>query len=196
MDAVGNAQPPESHSHYTSSQNCKRPQAGLFAPGFSNRALIVPDQYRNTLLALGIALGLVSIPLTWLVADAVRVEGLAEIAVSAFETAVGEEVNTVEVTGRDGTVNYPITAPLWLLVCIAVGAGVLQLMRGSEMFAVPLVIAWIVALAGCAWIAGTIIHVLRNDTAEVAAGAWLGLASSVIPVVCLLIPSPKREATE
>lgn len=154
----------------------------------------MPDQYRNTLLALGIALGLVSIPLTWFVAEAVQEDGFLRFAVDALELAVGEEVNTVEVTGRDGQVDYPVTAPLWVLVCIAIAAGVLQLMRNSELFAVPHVIAWIVSIAGCAWIAGTIVTVIRENTAEVAIGAWLGLASAVIPVMCLLIPTAESEA--
>lgn len=157
------------------------------------------DQQRNTLLALGIALGLISIPLTWFTAKAVQVEGRWQVLFQAVEAALEEvspeleEANEVQVTGWEGRIDVPISTPLWVIVCIALGAGVLQLMRSSDMFDVPAPIVWLAALVACAWIGGTFIYVLKTQAAELGVGAFLGLASGVIPLLCLVVPKSKAE---
>ncbi len=159
------------------------------------------DQQRNTLLALGIAVGLISIPLTWFTAKAVQIEGrfqgLAQTVESVLEEINPEieEANKVHINGWEGQIGFPITTPLWVIICVAIGAGALQLMRSSEMFDVPLPIVWLAALAACAWIGGTFVYVLSTQVAELGVGAFLGLASGCIPLLCLVVPSKKEEAS-
>lgn len=163
---------------------------------------LLNDQQRNTLLALGIAVGMISIPLTWFTAKAIQVEGRMQVffmqTVESMLEQVDpdlEEVNQVEINAWEGQIEFPFKTPLWIIVCIAIGAGVLQLMRSSEMFEVPLTIVWLAALTACAWIGGTFLYVLSTKVAELGVGAFLGLASGCIPLLCLVVPPAKAEAS-
>lgn len=99
---------------------------------------------KNSLLAAAIVAGLLSLPMNWLTIRGAQVEG-------GFGMFFPGNL-TVDVTGLSGYVTFLFKTPLWFIVCVAISAGVLQLMRYTQAFAVPKFAEWAVAVVGLVWI--------------------------------------------
>lgn len=140
---------------------------------------------KNTSLALAIALGLISLPLTWMtIRGATFQGGPADVLNLAFR----EMIETVEITALDGYVTLLFKAPIWSIVCVSILASVLQLMRSSEVFAIPRLAEWATSFAGLAWMSLAVVCVVSSGKASLSIGCLLGLTAAVIPVVCLAVP--------
>ena len=81
------------------------------------------QQHKNSLLALAIFCGLLSLPMTWLtIRDAQIQSGFGEMFNSAFGGI------TIDVTGLNGHLTFLVKTPIWFIVLLAIAASSLQLM--------------------------------------------------------------------
>lgn len=148
---------------------------------------------KNTALASAIVAGVISLPLTWMTIRPETMESplnLNDILNSPFR------VMTFNVTGFNGHVTFPFRTPIWFIVGIAIAANVLQLMQNSKMFAISRVAEWLTSIIAVAWVLVVIIVALLSDRASLGIGSVLGLASAVIPIVCLAIPESQTHTTD
>ncbi len=104
------------------------------------------DKQRNTLLAVGVASGLLSLPMPWLV---FRIPGafgggpLVDVADDLY----------ANVTGLNGTALLLISVPIWFVMVFAILANLLQFKCFSEMIVIPRAVLWAFAIFSEAWIA-------------------------------------------
>jgi hypothetical protein len=155
--------------------------------------LAMNPKQKNTLLAAGIISGLMSLPMTWMTirnADIKINGGFGDLLDSAFQGM------TFDVTGLNGYVTFLFKTPLWFLVAIAIVANALQLMRSSDVFAIPKSAIRIVAIAASIWVTVPTINVLLTGEATLGIGALLGLCCAAAPLVCLFVPDTKVEMRE
>ena len=154
---------------------------------------MTPPQ-RNTLLAVGIVCGLLALPTTWLTIDGgeISFEGPGG---NSLELDFGLPGMNLAVTGLNGFVDLPVRTPLWLIISVAIGAGVLQLLRGTGQFALPPALLWITAGFVALWVLAVLIMALSNGKASLGIGALLGLASAVIPLVSLCVATAGAKET-
>jgi hypothetical protein len=103
---------------------------------------------------------------------------------------------TFDVTGLNGYVTFLFKTPLWFLVAIAIVANALQLMRSTDVFAIPKSAIRIVAIAASIWVTVPTINVLLTGEATLGIGALLGLCCAAAPLVCLFVPDTKVEMRE
>ncbi|WP_417395955.1 hypothetical protein [Gimesia chilikensis] len=142
---------------------------------------------KNTALAAAILAGLLSLPLTWMTIQNAQIQGGFG---NMFNSLGGISLN---VTGLNGHVRFLFKTPIWLIVCMAMLANVLQLMAGSKSFTIPRLIQWATAMIATAWIGLTVILAISSDQATLGIGALVGAMSAAIPVVCLYLSSPESE---
>lgn len=141
---------------------------------------------KNTLLVTAILAGLVSLPLTWMTIHNPQLQlgggmnGLTEM----FGTPI-----SFDVTGLNGHVTMLIKAPLWFVVCVAMGASVLQLMQNSKVFAVPTIVAMFAAVIGMVWTAAPIVPALVTGKGTPGIGWLLAMYCAAVPLACLAVPS-------
>lgn len=146
---------------------------------------------KNTALALAIVAGLISLPLTWMTIHGATIEGgLGDMFHSAFGGL------SIDVTGLNGHVTLLFKTPIWFIVGVAIAASALQLMHNSRMFAIPRFAEWLTSIVAVAWVALAIMVALLSGKASLGIGSLLGLASAVIPVVCLAVPASHRQALD
>ena len=146
---------------------------------------------KNTALAIAIVAGLISLPLTWMTIRGATIQGgLGEM----FNSMLGGM--TIDVTGLNGHVTFLFKTPIWFIVGVAIAASVLQLMHNFEMFAISRIVEWLTSIVAVAWVLIAIIIALFSGQASLGIGSLLGLASSVIPVVCLAIPTPRKQESD
>ncbi len=150
---------------------------------------------KNTALAFAIVAALISLPLTWMTIRATpQIQGGLGDLGELFGAMLGEM--TVNVTGLSGHLTFPFKTPIWLIVAVAIAANVLQLMRNSKVFAIPRFAEWVAALVAIAWIGLAVTLALFSGKATIGVGSLLGLASAVIPILCLAIPSSKKPESD
>ncbi|WP_339748157.1 hypothetical protein [uncultured Rubinisphaera sp.] len=142
---------------------------------------------KNTALAAAIVAALLSLPLTWMTIQNAEIQG-----------GFGNMFNylggmTINVTGLNGNVTFLFKTPIWFIVCIAIGASVLQLMAGSKSFAIPRFAQWATAIIATTWIGLAVIIAISSDKATLGIGALLGLLSAIIPMVCLFMSTSASE---
>jgi hypothetical protein len=142
---------------------------------------------KNSLLAVGIVVGLLSLPTTWLTIHDATIG-------SPFPGEMGKQfgsitLGTLPVSGLAGSVTFPVEAPLWFLVGLAIFAGVLQLMQHSPIFAIPKFVEWAAAIAGIVWMCVPMVVTLFSGQATLGIGCLLGLCCAAMPLVCLVVPA-------
>jgi len=146
---------------------------------------------KNTVLAFAIVAGVISLPLPWMtITEATIQGGFGNMLNSPFGRL------TIDVTGLNGHVTFLFKMPIWFIVGIAIAASVLQLMHNSKMFAIPRFAEWLTSIVAVTWVAFAIIIALLSGKATLGIGSLLGLASAVIPVVCLAIPATQTQAMD
>lgn len=147
------------------------------------------QQHKNSLLALAIGCGLLSLPMTWMTIRGAQIQGgFGELFNSAFGGM------TIDVTGLNGHITFLVKTPIWFIVLLAIAASVLQLVKESKMFAIPRAGAWGVACLAVVWVGIAIVMALSSGKASLGIGALLGLTSAAIPMAMLLVPTPTPEA--
>ncbi len=138
---------------------------------------------RNTFLASAIASGLFSLPATWM-------------HFRNFESrvgAIGEQRSTVlrgvshSVTGVDGDVSFLFTVPIWVVVCIAIGASLLHFMRESDRFAVSMWAIWATGSFAIAWMVVPLAVSLTPDHTILGIGTLLGIYCAAVPLICAIL---------
>jgi hypothetical protein len=146
---------------------------------------------KNSLLAVGLIAGLLSLPTTWLTIHNAQIGG-------DFGKLFGSTFNgmSVPVTGLNGKLALLVEAPLWFVVGVAVVAGVLQLMRHSQTFAIPKVAEWATAVVGVVWTSIPIIVVLFSGQVSPGVGWPLGMFCAAAPLVCLIVPTHDSKQAE
>jgi hypothetical protein len=146
---------------------------------------------KNSLLAAGILSGFLSLPMTWLTVHNPQMDGEAgRLFGSAFSGM------SFPVTALNGNVTFLINTPLWFIVGVAIVAGAIQLMRYSQMFAIPKLAEWVTAVVGVLWINIPIIVPLFSDKATLGIGWLLGAFCAATPLVCLVAPTPDLKQAE
>jgi hypothetical protein len=144
---------------------------------------------KNSLLAVGVLAGLASLPTTWVtIRDAQVKSGLGEIFDSAFSGM------TITATCLTGSVTLLVSVPLWLVVSVSIVAGILQLMRYSQAFAIPKLAEWATAIVGVVWASVPMVIVLFSCKATPGIGWLFGVLCAAAPLVCLI--TPIREVTQ
>ncbi len=134
---------------------------------------------KNTIRAMGIVAGLASLPMTWMTLHNAQLHG--------FGGAFGGM--TLNVTAFNGSLTFPIKAPLWALVVAAVAANGLQFMANSRTFAIPKALEWAVAIFALAWLLIPMCVALSSGRITVGLGWILGVVCAFTPLVCLLLPT-------
>jgi hypothetical protein len=142
------------------------------------------QQHKNSLLALAVVAGLLSVPMTWMTIRGVRMPG----DLGDFFNSVLNEV-AVEVTGLNGHFTLFIRTPIWFVVLVAIAASVVQFMRQSSTFAIPQAVEWGTAVLAVAWIVPALAIALYAGKASIGMGAILGLLSAATPIAMLCLPT-------
>jgi hypothetical protein len=140
---------------------------------------------KNTLLAAGIVSGVVSLPMTWMTIRNAEMQiegGFGNLFNSAFQGM------TFDVTGLNGHVTMLFKTPLWFVIGLAIAANAIQLMRSSNVFAIPRIALWIVGVVAAIWITIPIILALSSGKATLGIGWFLGLFCASAPLICLFVP--------
>ena len=140
---------------------------------------------RNSLLAAGIAAGVVSLPMTWMTIRNAEMQiegGFGDMFNSAFQDM------TINVTGLNGTLTFLFSTPLWFVIGFATAANVLQLMRSSELFAIPSFVLWLFAIVSLVWITIPILSALTSGKVTLGLGWFLGLFCAGAALASLLVP--------
>jgi uncharacterized paraquat-inducible protein A len=143
------------------------------------------SKQKNTALVASTVSGLFSLPLTWMTIPnaPLQVGGV----VGDFFNSVFQGLS-VEVTGLNGYVTVFIKTPLWFVVCIAIGASLLQLIRHSTVFAIPRLALWGTAMVAVIWTSIPVGLILITGKASVGVGWLLGIFCALVPLVCLILP--------
>ena len=142
---------------------------------------------KNTALAAAIVAALLSLPLTWMTIQNAQIQGGFDNMFNSFGGM------TINVTGLNGHLTFLFKTPIWLVVCVAILANVLQLMAGSKSFAIPGFAQLGTAIIATLWVGLAIIIAISSSDATLGIGALLGLLSTVIPLVCFFMSSPASE---
>lgn len=140
---------------------------------------------KNTLLAVGIVSGLLSLPMTWMTIYNAEVQvggGLGNAFNTAFQNMI------FNVTGLNGQVTVFFTAPLWFVVGVAIAANVMQMMRSSGAFAIPKIALWVFAVVAAVWITIPMLLVLSSGKATLGIGWFLGVFCAAAPLICVSVP--------
>lgn len=137
---------------------------------------------KNSLLLAAIVSGLLSLPMTWLTIRNAQVFG--ELG-SMFSQFGGMSIN---VTALNGSVTLLVKVPIWFVVCISIAASAVQLLRGSDLFAIPKGAEWGLAILGTIWTTVPL-FLSFGGNATVAVGWLLGLFCAVVPLICLVVPT-------
>jgi hypothetical protein len=142
------------------------------------------QQYKNSLLALAIVVGLLSLPMTWMTIRGAQIQGgFGEMFNSVFGNM------TFDVTGLSGHVTFLVETPIWFIILVTIAASVVQLMRGSKTFAIPSVVEWGLACVAVAWVGLALVLALFSDQVSLGMGALLGLFAAATPFVMLCLPT-------
>ncbi len=147
---------------------------------------------QNTALSAAIVCGLLSVPLTWMtIRNPELPGGFGGMFPAAFSGM------SIDVTGLNGSITVLFKTPIWFVMCVAIAASALQLLSQSGTFAIPRIAQWSIAVLALIWVGVAILTGLASSKATLGIGALLGLASAVIPVVCLFLTrSPKPAKTD
>jgi len=148
----------------------------------------VKQQHKNSLLALAIVAGLLSLPMTWMTIRGAQIQGgFGEM----FNSALGGM--TFDVTGLNGHLTFLVKTPIWFIILVAIAASVVQLMRGSKTFAIPSAVEWGLACVAVAWVGFAFVVPLFSDQASFGMGALLGLFAAATPLAMLCLPTAEVE---
>ncbi len=134
---------------------------------------------KNTALVCGIVAAVLSLPLTWITIRNAQVQGGFGTMFNPFGGM------TFNITGLNGHLTFFVKTPIWFIVSVAIAANILQLMSGSPSFAIPDIAQWGTAIVATLWLVLPVLTTIGSGKATLGIGALLGLASAVIPVVCL-----------
>lgn len=148
---------------------------------------------KNTLLASAIIAGVLAVPMTWFTIHNPQFDlrGGPFSAMFNMQNFNGMPLN---VTGFNGSVSlFGISAPLWFVAMLAIGASGLQYLRNSPTFEIPRIAEWIVATIACAWTTIPILFGLGMGKASLGMGWVLGTYCAVAPLAALFLES-KRTA--
>ncbi|TWT63239.1 hypothetical protein [Rubinisphaera italica] len=96
---------------------------------------------------------------------------------------------TVDVSAFSGSSTFLVKIPFWFLVFLSIAASVIQLLRNNPSFAFPQFIKWGMAIFPVVWISSTMLLVIFSAQATLGIGLILGLASALIPLICLFLPA-------
>jgi hypothetical protein len=144
----------------------------------------VKQQHKNSLLALAIVAGLLSLPMTWMTIRGAQIlGGFGEMFNFAFDGM------TIDVTGLNGHLTFLVKTPIWFIILVAIAASVVQLMRGSKTFAIPSAVEWGIACVAVAWVGLALVIALFSGKASLGIGALLGLFAAATPFAMLCLPS-------
>ena len=91
--------------------------------------LTITERKKNTMLAIAMLAGLLSLPAPWMTIHNATAMGM-----------------NVDITGFSGYFTWPIKFPFWVAVTIAIVASGLQLMRNSKIFYIPRAAEWTAVL--------------------------------------------------
>jgi len=154
-----------------------------------NQTMTQPQ--KNTLRAIAIVAGLLSLPLTWMTLTGATMRG-------PFGNSMGSPFGgmTINVTGLNGSLTFLVKTPIWLVIGMAIAANALQLMRNTKVFAVPPVAEWGTAVVALVWVSMAILIALGSEKAGLGIGALVGLVCAAVPVVCLVIKSPPDQVND
>lgn len=143
---------------------------------------------KNTLRAIAIVVGLLSLPMTWMTLTGGTMR-------SPFGETLGFPVGgmTINVTGLNGSITFLVKTPVWFVVGVAILANALQMMKNTKVFAVPAAAEWVTAILAVGWVTVAILVGIGSEKASLGIGAVLGLVCAAIPLVCLLVKSPPEE---
>lgn len=152
--------------------------------------------HKNSLLALAIVSGLLSLPTTWMTIHGAQFQGGFG---NMRDPAFGEMFNPVfgqmkiDVTGLNGHFTFLVETPIWFITLVAIAASIVQLMRGSKIFAIPAAVEWSIACVAVGWVGLAIITALFSGKASLGIGSILGLFSAATPLAVLFVPSAATE---
>jgi hypothetical protein len=143
---------------------------------------------KNTVRAIAIVCGLLSLPMTWMTVTGATMQG-------PFGQSLGSPFGgmTINVTGINGSLTFLVKTPIWFIVGVAIAANALQLMRNTKVFAVPPVAEWVTAIGGVGWVVIAILSAVGSAKATLGIGAILGLVCAGGALLCLVIKSPPVE---
>lgn len=144
---------------------------------------------RNTLLVSGIVSSLLSLPLTWMTISGVELQGPFLDQLSGSFAGF-----SFDVTGLNGFVTLLFNVPIWLVVCIAIAASALQLMRASNNFAVSTTVIWVTAIAGVVWAVIPVGISLSSGKATLGVGTLFGWFGAIAPFISLMRLQPESSA--
>lgn len=149
---------------------------------------VMDIRQKNTLLVTAIIAGMMSLPMTWMtIHNAQFLFGVR----NGLNQMFGEGLPgiSVDVTGLNGHVTMLIKAPLWFVVCVAIGSSVLQLIQHSRVFAVPTFSAWGAAVFGLVWTMAPIVPAMLTGKVTPGIGWLLAMYCAAVPLVCLAVRS-------
>jgi hypothetical protein len=146
---------------------------------------------QNSLLLAAIVSGLIALPLPWMTIHNAQL--MPEVG--GFP-AMSMQLMTLDVNGFNGSFTLLVKLPIWFVVCIAVGASAIQLLRQTQSFEVPKNAEWLMAWAGIIWTAGPLVALFTGRVTP-GIGWLLGLFCSAVPLYCLMTASssPTRSTT-
>ncbi len=144
---------------------------------------------KNSLLVAAIVSGLLSLPMTWLTIRNAQVSGGFGDLFAPFG---GMSIN---VTALSGSITLLVKVPIWFVVCVSIAASAVQLMRGSDAFAIPKFVEWGLAVLGVVWTTIPLLLALGGGNATLAMGWILGLFCAVVPLLCLIVPTQPGPAS-
>lgn len=142
---------------------------------------------KNTALVAAIVSGIISLPLTWMT-----------ISTPLFPNSTGGSIpfplpiqvtSQFEVTAFNGSVTFLVTTPIWLVVCIAIAASVIQFMRQSRAFEIPSFVVWGVAIVALVWTTLPVLIAVFSGGASPSIGWLFGLICAALPLACLIFPT-------
>jgi hypothetical protein len=149
------------------------------------------EKQKNTLLVFGILAGLLSLPMTWVTIHNPQIDAMnSDVFGSMFQGV------SLPVTGINGSAEcFGLSMPLWFVASIAIIAGAMQLMRHTQMFAIPRFAEWAVAVIGIAWMI-PLTCPLFSGRASLGIGWVLGVFCALMPLMCLIVPTRSTKQSE
>ena len=133
----------------------------------------------------GMIASLVSLPLTWF----------------TLKSTMGDMTG---MPGLGGAMSFSVSAngfkgllfgiPIWLVMLVAAGAGLLQYLRAIGKFEAPPAAEWGTAIGAAAILALGMIRLITAGLMP-GIGMLLGLAGAAVPIVCLAMPTQGGETS-
>ena len=145
-------------------------------PGVRHRFRKESQTTSQTLLAISVLAGVLSLPLEWFTLTNVVVDS------SSFSGSV---------SALDGASLFAI--PVWAIVAIAIIAGLLQLLDATRFCAIPRFVTLSFAIIALIAMSVTIIFPIAAHGVTANEGAFFGFLSAAIPTIALAIGMQKNE---